>query len=242
MTDEREASFAKLDSLETLLNKSNKQNDVLINDLNDLKLKYDTDLTEAGTSGVHSNEEASPNKEQLLENEIKYFKQQIEILVEDHNGLIKLVDEKEQALFNLNKLVENYEEERKQHGTLLEQSHNDKQTLSRALQQNNDLKKQLEELQNAFVNVTQQNLELTTNLQDLEFKIGQAEGQNKKIVDKACEGIQEMNDEGQEDASEWDDDDSVEKANVVNDEKQPSLMDSVKVNHVTVLNMKRISF
>jgi hypothetical protein len=69
MTDEREASFSKLDSLEMLLNKSNKQNDVLIGDLNEMRAKYEQALVDKGPRC----EEPVSNKEQLLENELKYF-------------------------------------------------------------------------------------------------------------------------------------------------------------------------
>jgi len=69
MTDEREASFSKLDSLEMLLNKSNKQNDVLIGDLNEMRAKYEQALVDKGSRC----EEPVSNKEQLLENELKYF-------------------------------------------------------------------------------------------------------------------------------------------------------------------------
>ena len=42
MTDEREAAFGKLDNLDQLLAKANKQNDLLVTDLNDIKLKYES--------------------------------------------------------------------------------------------------------------------------------------------------------------------------------------------------------
>ena len=89
MSDEREAAFAKMDSLETMLKKTSTQNDTLITDLGEMKSKYEQAIAD---------ESARPgNKEQLLENEIKYFKQQIEILVQDHNLLVKAIDEKDQV-------------------------------------------------------------------------------------------------------------------------------------------------
>ena len=89
MSDEREAAFAKMDSLETMLKKTSTQNDTLITDLGEMKSKYEQAIAD---------EFARPgNKEQLLENEIKYFKQQIEILVQDHNLLVKAIDEKDQV-------------------------------------------------------------------------------------------------------------------------------------------------
>ncbi len=108
----------------------------------------------------------------------------------------------------------NYENERSQHAALVEQSHNDRQALSRALQQNKDLKKQLEELQDAFVSVTQQNLDLTTRLQAEEFRQRQAE-----VV-----GCAEN-----EENSEWGDEVEAEgEAEKSQEEIAPNLMDGVK--------------
>lgn len=173
MSDEREAAFSKMDSMEAMLNKTSTQNDALITDLNEMKAKYDQAVVNSNQANNSDIDSTGTNKEQLLENEIKYFKQQIEILVQDHNSFVKAIDEKEQVILNLNRLVENYERERNEHSSLLDQVHNEKQALSRAIQQNKDLKKQLEELQDAFVNVTQENLNLTTKLQTQEFNLKQ---------------------------------------------------------------------
>ncbi len=140
--------------------------------------------------------------------------------MEDHNGLVKLIDEKQQAILNQEKLIENYEKDIKAHNNLLEQAHNDKQALSRAIQQNKELKQQLAELQDAYIHVTQQNLDLTTRLQSEEFKLSQL---NKpQVVEQA----------GPTETSEWgDEDDVLDNTNTnVNEEKQPSLIESVKVN------------
>ncbi len=67
MTDEREAAFSKLDSLEMLLNKSNKQNDLLISDLNEMRTQYEAAINEKKIQL----EEPVSNKEQLLESELK---------------------------------------------------------------------------------------------------------------------------------------------------------------------------
>ncbi len=110
--------------------------------------------------------------------------------------------------------MQNYENERSQHAALVEQSHNDRQALSRALQQNKDLKKQLEELQDAFVSVTQQNLNLTTRLQAEEFRQRQAEVVGGDV---------------NEENSEWGDEVEVEgEAEKSQEEIAPNLMDGVK--------------
>lgn len=249
MTDEREAAFAKIDSLELLLNKSTSQNDTLIKDLNEMKVKYDSAIS-AKNEPVSENDAGSTSKEQLLENEIKYFKQQIEILVQDHNGLIKLVEEKEQAISNLNKLMENYEKDRAEHNALLDQAHNDKQALSRAVQQNKELKNQLEELQDAYVSVTQQNLDLTTKLQAQEFKLNQSidEKESRKVesenvLERAPEAVKEVEtskahmasvdkiDDSKEESNEWgDEEDEVKKETTEGaaENSSQTLMDGVK--------------
>ena len=211
MTDERESAFAKIDSMDQMLSKSNKQNDALLEEL----AKHEAALNENDSKTQEINEEPASNKEQLLENEIKYFKQQIELLVQDHNGLVKHLDEKEQELINLNKLVENYEKAREQHSALLEQTHNDKQALSRAIQQNKDLKQQLVELQDAYVTVTQQNLEITTKLQAEEFKLSQMSRVEQDEPKEADDKSETKSNE----SSEWNDDENKENA---------SLMDGIK--------------
>lgn len=208
MSDEREAAFSKMDSMEAMLNKTNIQNDALITDLNEMKAKYDQAVVNSNQANNSDIDSTGTNKEQLLENEIKYFKQQIEILVQDHNSFVKAIDEKEQVILNLNKLVENYERERNEHGALLDQVHNEKQALSRAIQQNKDLKKQLEELQDAFVNVTQENLNLTTKLQSHEFSLKQMDvvvEENKQLKANSP-AKEESKDQSKGDALKWDDD------------------------------------
>lgn len=94
------------------------------------------------------------------------------MLKEDAETRRQLAD-KEQSAANLEKLVEQYESDRDKYSTLLEQTHSDKQTISRALTQNNELKTQLGELQDAFVRVTQEKADLMNRLQAEEFKIKQ---------------------------------------------------------------------
>ena len=139
--------------------------------------------------------------------------------MEDHNGLIKLVEEKESGINELNKQLQSCEQDRLEHGRLVEQAHNDKQALSRAVQQNRELKQQLVELQDAYVNVTKVNLDLTTQLQAAEYKLSQqaAVVETPVVADES----------GQ---NEWGDEevDKVElTASNVND--PPTLMESVKV-------------
>jgi chromosome segregation ATPase len=219
LTDEREASFSKIDSLEDMLNKLRKKNESLEANLTEqaAKLKENDQATNSKQT----------NKEQLLENEIKYFKQQIEILVSEHNNLIGLLDEKERLIGSLERQIQTHEQNKEQHAKLLEQTHNDKQTLSRAIQQNKELKDQLAELQDAFVSVTKQNLDLATQMESFKFsqiKVNNLVPQGEELNVKLAE------------TTEWDDDsDGFRSAEAVesapsqdNALQQVSLMSGIK--------------
>lgn len=104
---------------------------------------------------------------------LRYFKQQIDILLKEDMQTRQALQDKEHSVMNLEKLLREYESEREKYSTLLEQSHSDKQTISRALAQNNELKSQLVELQDAFVRITQEKADLVTRLQAEEYKTKQ---------------------------------------------------------------------
>jgi hypothetical protein len=104
---------------------------------------------------------------------LRYFKQQIDILLKEDMQTRQALQDKEHSVMNLEKLLREYESEREKYSTLLEQSHSDKQTISRALAQNNELKSQLAELQDAFVRITQEKADLVTRLQAEEYKTKQ---------------------------------------------------------------------
>ena len=53
----------------------------------------------------------------------------------------------------------------------------DKEALSRTVAQNRDLKRQLEELQDGFVRLSQQNMELASDLETERFRVSQLESQ-----------------------------------------------------------------
>ena len=146
--------------------------------------------------------------------------------MEDHNGLIKLIEDKETEINDLNKQLQCCEQDRAEHGRLVEQAHNDKQALSRAVQQNREIKQQLVELQDAYVNVTQVNLDLTTQLQAAEYKLNQ----QAVVVETPVVTVEsEQNEWGDEEA------DKVELKASKND--QPTLMESVKVKYHLCLNI-----
>ncbi|KAL0194445.1 hypothetical protein M9458_012741, partial [Cirrhinus mrigala] len=85
--------------------------------------------------------------------------------VRDNEQLSRLVQEQEVRLEELERQAERADEEAQDRLRILEDVQSDKATISRALAQNRDLKDQLAELQNGFVKLTNENMELTSALQ-----------------------------------------------------------------------------
>jgi chromosome segregation ATPase len=186
MTDEREDAFSKLDSLQNRLSDVDRANAELTVKLAEASSKpppvqsasVDSSHDDRTAASQHQHAAELKHKDyqakiDLLENEIRYFKQQIEILLHTQQEMNVFLGDKEQSIANLNKLLEKYESDREKFNALLEQTHNDKQTLSRCLKQNNELKEQLTELQDAYVKLTNSNVELTGELESERFKLRQ---------------------------------------------------------------------
>ena len=184
MTDEREEAFSKIDRLDykvAELNRLNGELSTKIVHIEEEKLQQIQQLSAAQQSTplvdtarvaqLEQKEKEYTSKIDLLENEIKYFKQQIDILLREQQEMNIFLNDKEQSISNLTKLVQNYEADREKFNAILEQGHSDKQTLSRCLKQNNELKEQLTELQDAYVKLTNTNLELATQLESERFKL-----------------------------------------------------------------------
>ncbi|XP_017263365.1 golgin subfamily A member 2 isoform X6 [Kryptolebias marmoratus] len=83
----------------------------------------------------------------------------------DNEQLSRLCAEQEARLGELESRVENQVQEAEDRRRMLEDVQSDKATISRALTQNRTLKDQLAELQNGFVKLTNENMELTTAIQ-----------------------------------------------------------------------------
>ena len=236
MTDEREDAFAKIDRLEAGLKNSNSLNQKLTSDLDELSKKLAEQQSNSLASSVNT---PQTNKMDLLENEVKYFKQQIELLLVEDSNMRRLLQDKEQSIVNINKLLEKYESDREQFNRLLEQTHSDKQTISRILTQNNDLKKQLNELQDVYVSVTQQNLDLATQLQAEQFKLKQISDNPSQTddtlkVDANLLNATSLNANGKSHSneelnSEWGDDNESNGSNNEDKSKKSTLMNSIRV-------------
>ncbi|XP_029693830.1 golgin subfamily A member 2 isoform X4 [Takifugu rubripes] len=90
---------------------------------------------------------------------------QFQAQLRDNEQLSRLCAEQETRLGELERRVENQVQEEEDRRRMLEDVQSDKATISRALTQNRTLKDQLAELQNGFVKVTNENMELTNAIQ-----------------------------------------------------------------------------
>ncbi|XP_074546263.1 golgin subfamily A member 2 isoform X4 [Halichoeres trimaculatus] len=90
---------------------------------------------------------------------------QYQAQLRDNQQLSRLCAEQETRLGELERQVESQVQEADDRRRMLEDVQSDKATISRALTQNRTLKDQLAELQNGFVKLTNENMELTTAIQ-----------------------------------------------------------------------------
>ncbi|XP_054896430.1 golgin subfamily A member 2 isoform X2 [Poeciliopsis prolifica] len=90
---------------------------------------------------------------------------QYQAQLRDNEQLSRLCAEQESRLEELERQVESRSQEEEDRRRMLEDVQSDKATISRALTQNRTLKDQLAELQNGFVKLTNENMELTTAIQ-----------------------------------------------------------------------------
>ncbi|XP_053380155.1 golgin subfamily A member 2-like [Mercenaria mercenaria] len=111
-----------------------------------------------------------------------------EAQIRDNSQLSRLLEEKEGKLVELETRLEELGDLAGDKAELLENIQSDKTALSRALTQNRDLKQQLAELQNGFVKMSNDNMEMLTQLQteqhssrDLMTKLAQQEDELKEI-------------------------------------------------------------
>uniref|UniRef100_A0A673WS69 Golgin A2 n=1 Tax=Salmo trutta TaxID=8032 RepID=A0A673WS69_SALTR len=101
---------------------------------------------------------------QLFSEELS-TKDKLTVFLRDNEQLSRMCSEQESRLSELERHAERGAEDAEDRRRMLEDVQSDKATISRALAQNRTLKDQLAELQNGFVKLTNENMELTTALQ-----------------------------------------------------------------------------
>ncbi|XP_049341993.1 golgin subfamily A member 2 isoform X4 [Astyanax mexicanus] len=146
------------------------------------------------SSGPSERELALEESLQNLQQEKEALSLQYQEQVRDNEQLSRLVQEQESRLEDLERQAERSAEEAQDKLRILEDVQSDKATISRALTQNRELKDQLAELQNGFVKLTNENMELTSALQSeqhIKKEIARKMGQLQEELHNAKEQLQE---------------------------------------------------
>ncbi|XP_041815802.1 golgin subfamily A member 2 isoform X2 [Chelmon rostratus] len=123
------------------------------------------DNAEPQPSGPSESEVALQEALSALQQEKDALTAQYQAQLRDNEQLSRLCAEQETRLGELERQVESRVQEEEDRRRMLEDVQSDKATISRALTQNRTLKDQLAELQNGFVKLTNENMELTTAIQ-----------------------------------------------------------------------------
>ncbi|XP_055009575.1 golgin subfamily A member 2 isoform X2 [Boleophthalmus pectinirostris] len=116
-------------------------------------------------SGPSENEVALQEALNNIQQQNEALSAQYQAQLRDNEQLSRLCAEQEARLGELERQVESQTQEAEDRRRMLEDVQSDKATISRALTQNRTLKDQLAELQNGFVKLTNENMELTTAIQ-----------------------------------------------------------------------------
>ncbi|XP_051981428.1 golgin subfamily A member 2-like isoform X2 [Xyrauchen texanus] len=134
-----------------------------------------------------------------LQHERDALSLQFQAQVRDNEQLSRLVQEQETRLEQLERQTERTADDAQIRLRILEDAQSDKATISRALAQNRDLKDQLAELQNGFVKLTNENMELASALQseqhikkEIAHKIGQLQEDLHNAKEQLLEKSQEV--------------------------------------------------
>ncbi|XP_033502566.1 golgin subfamily A member 2 isoform X2 [Epinephelus lanceolatus] len=123
------------------------------------------DVVEPQSSGPSESEVALQEALNTLQQEKDALTAQYQAQLRDNEQLSRLCAEQETRLGEMERQVESKAQEEEDRRRMLEEVQSDKATISRALTQNRTLKDQLAELQNGFVKLTNENMELTTAIQ-----------------------------------------------------------------------------
>ncbi|XP_069571376.1 golgin subfamily A member 2 isoform X2 [Brachyistius frenatus] len=123
------------------------------------------DDAEPQSSGPSEREVALHEALNTLQQEKDAVVAQFQAQLRDNEQLSRMCAEQESRLGEFERQVASRAEEADDRRRMLEDVQSDKATISRALTQNRALKDQLAELQNGFVKLTNENMELTTAIQ-----------------------------------------------------------------------------
>ncbi|XP_020019890.2 golgin subfamily A member 2 isoform X2 [Castor canadensis] len=180
----------------------------LENNLAELRSQLVESPPPAPPTGPSEAEQLLQVEAQQLQKELENLAGQLQAQVQDNESLSRLNQEQEERLLALERAAEVWNQQAEDRKKILETMDNDRTTISRALLQNRELKEQLAELQDGFVRLTNENMELTSALQseqhvkkELAKKLGQLQeklGDLKETVElksQEAQGLQEQRDQ-----------------------------------------------
>lgn len=122
-----------------------------------------------------------------LQEELASLAQQLQTQVLDNQNLSQLNAEQGQRLLQLEREAEVWTEQAEARSRILETMENDRTTITRALAQNRELKQQLAELQDGFVKLSNENMEVTCALQTEQHAKDQLAEKLGKMHEKLAE-------------------------------------------------------
>ncbi|XP_017579786.2 golgin subfamily A member 2 isoform X2 [Pygocentrus nattereri] len=199
MSEERDRSAAQIQELQEQI----------------MELKNAAALSQEQETQAVSQSSGPSERELILEENLCSLQEEREALslqyqaqVRDNEQLSRLVQEQETRLEELERQADRASEEAQDKLRILEDVQSDKATISRALTQNRELKDQLAELQNGFVKLTNENMELTSALQseqhikkEIARKMGQLQenlhNAKEQLLERTqeCSSVQEQRDQ-----------------------------------------------
>lgn len=172
LTGERESLLSKQHEQETEMGSLRKQ------------------LEEAESQSATNSTASLQLEIEKLHSDYEELSKRHEAQIRDNAQMSRLLEEKEDKIMELDFKIAQLGQEAGDKAQLLENIQSDKTALSRALTQNKDLKHQLAELQNGFVKMSNDSMELMTKLQTEEYRshelaqrLGQQEDELKDMRD-----------------------------------------------------------
>uniref|UniRef100_A0A8D1DDK4 Golgin A2 n=1 Tax=Sus scrofa TaxID=9823 RepID=A0A8D1DDK4_PIG len=193
----------KMQQMNEQLNKLRAEKEHSMNQVQELE----TSLAElrnqaAPPSGPSETEQRLQAEAEQLQKEVESLARQLQAQVKDNENLSLLNQEQEQRLMELERAAECWGEQAEERKQMLESMQSDRTTISRALTQNRKLKEQLAELQNGFVRLSNENMEITSALhseqhvkKELAKKLGQLQenlGELKETVEVKSQEAQDL--------------------------------------------------
>ncbi|UJR33991.1 hypothetical protein I4U23_021406 [Adineta vaga] len=173
------------------INRLAQTNNLLENEREAMKKAYEMKITQIQeTKTVHNNtndsnlvleRDALLQENQLFKNAIDEWSKRFEQIRLENEHLIKQLSEKDVHINELEKSQGTVQENVIDHEKLLQTIHEDKTTLSRAMAQNKQLKDQLTELQDGFIKMSNDNMNLTNQIQTQEYQNRQL---NERLAQK----------------------------------------------------------